>query len=134
MTWIEGHRGIQPQSRLSKSIPGVGRGPTASPTDPSSFFCASLTFVVGWCSATESTRGFPVRVCLRNSPRTRSETAPKCPLCSSTPTAMARMPPEKSTTLLRSWVYSGLPLATRLWEARRSMRPKIWKTKKSTRG
>ena len=31
----------------------------------------------GWCSATESTSGFPVRVCLMKSERTRTERGPK---------------------------------------------------------
>ena len=34
----------------------------------------------GWCSATESTNGFPVLVCLTKSPRTLEDMGPKYPL------------------------------------------------------
>ena len=33
-----------------------------------------------WCSATESTRGLPVRVCWTNKPRTRDEKGPRSPV------------------------------------------------------
>lgn len=43
---------------------------------------------VDWCSATESTNGLPVRVCLMKRPRTRAEKGPKNPGGS---TVLARM-------------------------------------------
>ena len=40
-------------------------------------YCLYACADAGWCSATESTKGLPVRVCLTNSERIRDEIGPK---------------------------------------------------------
>mmetsp|Transcript_8482 Transcript_8482/g.19509 ORF Transcript_8482/g.19509 Transcript_8482/m.19509 type:complete len:270 (+) Transcript_8482:903-1712(+) len=59
---------------------------------------------VAWCSATESTNGLPVLVCLMNKLRTRTEMGPTLSVLMSQPTKIAQPSTNRATSFQRnSW-------------------------------